>query len=123
MDMLTLMDRVRDGAYRADRFPVTDEVAGVAFTYTLEHAMQHAQTILRGTDPEADWQGVITPACHDRTRTEVVSRHVGIGLRIGGEASLCFDCGPDGGHYHPSEGESMDTVMTVAARLADIKES
>lgn len=123
MTVLELMDRVRAGQYRSDRFPVTSEHDGHEYTYTLHDAMQHAQVIMGGVDPASDWQGVITPACHDRTRTEVVSHRVGVGLRIGGEASLCFTCGPDGGHYHPSEGESMDSVMATAARLDSIKES
>lgn len=114
MDILTLSDRVREGAYRSDRFPAVPFIP-------LSVAMGHAQHVMTATASEDDrWSGVITPACEDRTRTEVVSRDVGVGLRIGGEAGLCFTCGPDGGHYHPAEGETMDTVMAVAERLAPI---
>lgn len=109
VDILTLSDRVREGAYRSDRF------SAVPFT-PLTVAMQHAQLVMTATESD----GIITPACADRTRTEAVPHGVGIGLRLGGEASLCLTCGPDGGHYHPAEGETMDTVMTVAERLAPI---
>lgn len=124
MTVLELMDRVRAGQYHSDRFVLTSELPdGTERAYTLQAAMQHAQVIMTRADTSSDWQGVITPACHDRTRTEVVSHRVGVGLRLGGEASLCFACGPDGGHYHPSEGETMDSVMATAARLAYIKET
>jgi len=46
--------------------------------------------------------GVVTPSCEDRDERYPVARHVGRMLRIGGEARLCFDCGPDGGVYHPA---------------------
>ena len=127
MDMLTLADRVEAGAYRDDRFPLTSTLRAdgetVRFTYSVEAAMQHAQVMLAQYDDGQQWAGTITPSCVDKSRTEVVPQHVGIGLRIGGEAVLCFTCGPDGGHYHPGEGESMDSVMTVAARLSTIERS
>lgn len=111
MDILTLSDRVREGAYRSDRFPA------VPFT-PLAVAMEHAQRAMTGPEEDDGWHGILTPACNDRSRTETVTKRAGIGLRIGGEASLCFACGPDGGHYHPSEGETMDSVLAVAARIA-----
>lgn len=40
----------------------------------------------------------------------------GRSLRIGGEIALCFDCGPDGGVYHPDEVD-MATVRKKAAEL------
>jgi len=46
--------------------------------------------------------GVVTPSCEQRGPVHVIPARAGIGLRIGGEASLCFTCGPDGGVYHPS---------------------
>lgn len=111
MTVLDLMDRVRAGQYRSDRFP------SVPYT-TLAMAMQHAQDVLTVAEPNGqEVPGTITPSCSDRSRVEVVAKHVGIGLRIGCEVNLCFACGPDGGHYHPSEGETMDSVMAVAARI------
>ena len=41
----------------------------------------------------------------------------GQGLRIGGEASLCWHCGPGGSVYHPDEGYSMADVRREADRL------
>lgn len=107
MNMLDLSDRIEAGSYRSDRFPA------VPFT-TLEDMMQQAQDVL-----EAEvWAGRVVPSCTDHTEWIVVSREVGVGLRIGGEANLCFDCGPDGGVYHPSV--SMSEVATVAVALAKI---
>lgn len=60
--------------------------------------------------PEEGWRlpiipppgtGIVTPACEDRGTRYPVTRHVGRMLRIGGDAHLCFGCGPEGGVYHP----------------------
>lgn len=79
----------------------------------------------RHEDPDADWLlpitppegvGIVTPGCRDRSDALAIPVRVGVGLRIGGEAALCFRCGPDGSVYHPS-GVSMADVRAVAARL------
>lgn len=50
MDILTLADKVEAGEYRSDRYPETSTLRAdgetVTFTYTLQAAMQHAQTIM-----------------------------------------------------------------------------
>lgn len=46
--------------------------------------------------------GVVTESCVDRESRLPVAQHVGRMLRIGSEAQLCFECGPDGGVYHPA---------------------
>lgn len=107
MNLLDVQDKIKAGQYRSDRFPA------VPFK-TLEDMMQEAQAVLSA---ETLWAGIITPSCGDHSHIETVSRKVGIGLRIGGEANLCFVCGPEGGYYHPAEGETMNSVMFVAGRL------
>lgn len=76
--------------------------------------------------PEAGWRigivppegiGIVTLSCADRTVRMPVPARVGIGLRIGGECHLCFDCGPEGGVYHPANGLSLAEVRAVADRL------
>ena len=61
--------------------------------------------------------GVVTPSCADRTDVLAVPIRTGQGLRIGGEASLCWRCGPGGSVYHPDAGYSMADVRRVADRL------
>lgn len=61
--------------------------------------------------------GVVTPSCTDRTDVLAVPIRTGQGLRIGGEASLCWRCGPAGSVYHPDDGYSMADVRRVADRL------
>lgn len=74
----------------------------------MSAAPRHADRVVR-PDPdyrlplEADGEhGVLTPSCDERGPVHVISYWAGVGLRIGGEARLCFTCGPDGGVYHPS---------------------
>jgi hypothetical protein len=64
-----------------------------------------------------DGIGIVVRSCRDRGVKMPVPARVGIGLRIGGEASLCFECGPDGGVYHPADGLSMEQVRTIADGL------
>lgn len=125
MDMLELMDKVERGDYAADRFPVRDELLvngqPYGFTYRLVDAMQHAQTVLsRRVLVPSEGEGIITASCNSKSRVETVTRRVGVGLRIGGEASLCFACGPEGGVYHPTRGQSLRSVLDVARRLAEL---
>jgi hypothetical protein len=61
--------------------------------------------------------GVVTPSCTDRTDVLAVPIRTGQGLRIGGEASLCWRCGPRGSVYHPDAGYSLTDVRRVADRL------
>jgi hypothetical protein len=61
--------------------------------------------------------GVVMPSCTDRTDVLAVPIRTGQGLRIGGEASLCWRCGPSGSVYHPDDGYSMADVRRVADRL------
>jgi hypothetical protein len=61
--------------------------------------------------------GVVTPSCIDRTDVLAVPIRTGQGLRIGGEASLCWRCGPGGSVYHPDAGYSMADVRREADRL------
>lgn len=73
---------------------------------------------------DPDGFGIVTPGCGDRTRMLFVDFDHGRALRIGGEASLCFACGPEGGVYHPTECEpgtsdipvSMDDIAALVAR-------
>lgn len=81
----------------------------------------------RSIGPEDGWRvplvapdgvAIVTPSCRDRTRYAITAR-AGIGLRIGGEARLCFECGPSGGVYHPAsysmaEGATCDATYTLA---------
>lgn len=111
MDMLTLKDRIDAQEYRSDR------AAAVPFT-PLVKAMKVAQDVM--TASEDEWAGVVTPSCSDHSETIVVEREVGVGLRIGGEAHLCFTCGPNGGHYHPADGQDIMSVSRVARFLSNI---
>lgn len=128
MDILSLMDKVEAGEYSDDRFPVTDEMLvngqPVSFTYRLTDAMQHAQVVMNRqphTEPDGTvTEGVVTSSCKPGAIVLRVSKKVGIGLRIGGEVSLCFECGPEGGVYHPTPGISMAKVNEVAVGLADL---
>jgi len=61
--------------------------------------------------------GIVTPSCTDRTDVLAVPIRTGQGLRIGGEANLCFRCGPGGSVYHPGAGYSMADVRREADRL------
>ena len=61
--------------------------------------------------------GVVMPSCTDRTDVLTVPIRTGQGLRIGGEASLCWRCGPSGSVNHPDDGYSMADVRRVADRL------
>ena len=61
--------------------------------------------------------GIVTPSCSDRTDVLAVPIRTGQGLRIGGEASLCWRCGPGGSVYHPDAGYSMADVRREADRL------
>lgn len=81
---------------------------------------------LRVVSAEQGWQlpiipapgtGIVTPSCDERDARYPVARHVGAMLRIGGETSLCFACGPEGGVYHPDEHYIMDDVRAVAERI------
>lgn len=63
-----------------------------------------------------DGVGIVTPSCKDRT-LYAIPIHAGIGLRIGGEARLCFGCGPHGSVYHPEKGYALDQVLRIAGEL------
>jgi len=76
--------------------------------------------------PEPGWRlpiappagvGVVFPSCDDHSDVLAVPVRSGIGLRIGGEARLCFRCGPDGSVYYPEEAYDLDEVRRVADRL------
>lgn len=82
--------------------------------------------------PEPHWHlpivppagmGVVVPGCEDRSDVLTFPVRVGVGLRIGGEASLCLRCGPEGSVYHPASpakvppAKAMAGVRAVAARL------
>lgn len=59
--------------------------------------------------------GIVTPACGVTDGAFEVHHETGRMLRIGSEARLCFDCGPDGGVYHPSEeGPTGDGALSMA---------
>lgn len=60
--------------------------------------------------------GVATPGCNDRSDIATFPVRVGVGLRIGGEASLCHRCGPEGSVYHPSALLDEDGTMLAATR-------
>ena len=62
--------------------------------------------------------GIVTDSCEDRTPYPVAA-HVGRMLRIGGEVRLCFDCGPDGGVYHPAGDDLMLYNMEEVRRAAE----
>lgn len=51
--------------------------------------------------------GVVMPSCTDRSDVLAVPIRTGQGLRIGGEAALCFRCGPSGSVYHSGDGYSI----------------
>jgi hypothetical protein len=61
----------------------------------------------------ASYPGAITLVCGSRVRVDV-HHETGRMLRIGGEIRLCFDCNPEGGHYHPDQAD-MATVGEKAA--------
>jgi hypothetical protein len=76
--------------------------------------------------PEPGWRlpiapptgvGVVIPSCEDRTDLLTMPIRSRQGLRIGGEADLCFRCGPEGSVYHPGDGFSMADVRRIADRL------
>jgi hypothetical protein len=79
------------------------------------HVAPDAAWILPLTPPPG--VGIVTPSCTDRTDVLAVPIRTGQGLRIGGEASLCWRCGPGGSVYHPDAGYSMADVRRVADRL------
>lgn len=63
--------------------------------------------------------GFVLPACGDGPEFGLAIHHLtGISLRVGGEVALCFDCGPDGGVYHP-DAVDMDAVRRDAHRHPD----
>jgi len=82
----------------------------------------------RHLKPDPDWLfpvvppvgcGVIIPSCTERSDLLVVPARVGVGLRLGGEANICFHCGPEGGVYHPghcaiAEGATDDADYTMS---------
>ncbi len=83
----------------------------------------------RHEEPDADWLlpvtppegvGIVTPGCRDRSDPLAIPVRVGVGLRIGGEADLCFRCGPDGSVYHPAERSIAVLSGTVAGTLARV---
>jgi hypothetical protein len=63
--------------------------------------------------------GIVTPSCQDRTQYAIPIR-AGVGLRIGGEARLCFECGPEGSVYHPADenGDTDEHALGFVLRLA-----
>lgn len=75
------------------------------------------------SSPDPSWSlplspdgfGIVTPGCGDRSELLHIAYEVGVGLRVGGLARLCFDCGPDGGVYHPDQAD-MDTIRADVAR-------
>ena len=76
--------------------------------------------------PEPGWHlpidppagvGVVLPGCDDRSDLLTVPIRSGVGLRIAGEARLCFRCGPGGSVYHPDEAYSLADVRRIADRL------
>src|SRR5437588_4190028 len=60
--------------------------------------------------------GVVRPVCGKTDGALEVHHETGRSLRVGGEIRLCFECGPDGGVYHPDEVD-METVAEKAAEL------
>ena len=63
--------------------------------------------------------GIILPSCTDRSDMLVVPIRVGVGMRVGGEAILCFKCGPDGSVYHPREDRTMNELRALSERLQE----
>jgi hypothetical protein len=61
--------------------------------------------------------GVVIPSCTDRSDLLAIPIRSGVGMRIGGEADLCFRCGPEGSVYHPGDGVSMMAMRLLADRL------
>lgn len=59
--------------------------------------------------------GIVTAGCDDRSDVLHVAYEVGVGLRVGSLARLCFECGPDGGVYHPDQAD----MATIRAEVAD----
>lgn len=55
------------------------------------------------------YPGFVWPQCGDPTGELEVHHDTGRSLRIGGDIHLCFECGPDGGVYHPDQSE-MATI-------------
>lgn len=109
MNLLDVQDGIVAGSYRSDR------AAAVPFT-TLQDVLAEGQAIMEAFTPGEPWAGYVSPSCVSRVGAFVVNHEIGVGLRIGGEANLCFQCGPEGGHYHPSV--SMDEARAAASRLA-----
>lgn len=58
--------------------------------------------------------GLVMRACRDVDGAFEVHNETGRSLRIGGEAYLCFDCGPDGGVYHPEDRDAEGPTFTLA---------
>ena len=108
--MLDLSDRIEAGSYRSDR------AAAVPFT-TLQDVLEMGQAVMEHFTVGEPWAGIISPSCVSRNGAFVVNHEIGVGLRIGGEASLCFVCGPEGGHYHPADGQTMSSVSAAAKRI------
>ncbi len=76
--------------------------------------------------PEPGWRlpitppagvGVVIPSCDDHSDVLTVPVRSGVGLRIGGEARLCFRCGPDGSVYHPDGEYTVAELRPIADRL------
>ena len=61
--------------------------------------------------------GIILASCTDRSGMLVVPIRVGVGLRVGGEADLCFRCGPDGSVYHPADGYTMEDLRRLSEQF------
>jgi hypothetical protein len=59
--------------------------------------------------------GIVTPGCDDRSEVLHIAYEAGVGLRVGSDARLCFDCGPDGGVYHPDQSDMATIRSKVAA--------
>ena len=62
------------------------------------------------------YPGIVTPACGSVEGAFEVHHETGRMLRIGSEAYLCFDCGPDGGVYHPEDREDMPPQTMASVR-------
>ncbi len=69
---------------------------------TTEHAKQIIPAAPDYRLPlEPDGFGIVTRDCGDRGEQFHVDFDAGRMLRVGDIAYLCFDCGPEGGVYHP----------------------
>jgi hypothetical protein len=62
------------------------------------------------------YPGMVLPECGNPEGGLEIHHLTGRTLRIDGEINLCFNCGPDGGVYHPDEAD-MPAITKEAAKL------